>query len=100
MNKTAEKTPAPPHDLILEGRSKLTVTGVKRVLRCDADSAAMETGKGVLHLTGAELNVTSLDLESGEVRLTGRIDALEYTCLLYTSPSPRDGLLSRMPSSA
>ena len=25
---------------------------------------------------------------------------LIYTCLLYTSPSPRDGLLSRMPSSA
>ena len=28
----------------------------------------------------------------------GNLDAL--TCLLYTSPSPRDGLLSRMPSSA
>ena len=26
--------------------------------------------------------------------------ALVKTCLLYTSPSPRDGLLSRMPSSA
>ena len=25
---------------------------------------------------------------------------VSYTCLLYTSPSPRDGLLSRMPSSA
>ena len=25
---------------------------------------------------------------------------LNYRCLLYTSPSPRDGLLSRMPSSA
>ena len=24
----------------------------------------------------------------------------DYFCLLYTSPSPRDGLLSRMPSSA
>ena len=24
----------------------------------------------------------------------------DKTCLLYTSPSPRDGLLSRMPSSA
>ena len=24
----------------------------------------------------------------------------DWTCLLYTSPSPRDGLLSRMPSSA
>ena len=26
--------------------------------------------------------------------------AANCTCLLYTSPSPRDGLLSRMPSSA
>ena len=25
---------------------------------------------------------------------------MKHTCLLYTSPSPRDGLLSRMPSSA
>ena len=29
-----------------------------------------------------------------------RIWAKGYICLLYTSPSPRDGLLSRMPSSA
>ena len=27
-------------------------------------------------------------------------EAMFFTCLLYTSPSPRDGLLSRMPSSA
>ena len=25
---------------------------------------------------------------------------VDFGCLLYTSPSPRDGLLSRMPSSA
>ena len=29
-----------------------------------------------------------------------KFDALLMRCLLYTSPSPRDGLLSRMPSSA
>ena len=29
-----------------------------------------------------------------------KIRALTQDCLLYTSPSPRDGLLSRMPSSA
>ena len=29
-----------------------------------------------------------------------RVAALRLVCLLYTSPSPRDGLLSRMPSSA
>ena len=28
------------------------------------------------------------------------LGAVEVGCLLYTSPSPRDGLLSRMPSSA
>ena len=28
------------------------------------------------------------------------LEALNKICLLYTSPSPRDGLLSRMPSSA
>ena len=32
-------------------------------------------------------------LPDGDIPMTG-------TCLLYTSPSPRDGLLSRMPSSA
>ena len=35
-------------------------------------------------------------------RLFNELKALEAAnpCLLYTSPSPRDGLLSRMPSSA
>ena len=32
----------------------------------------------------------------GYARSTGKVGV----CLLYTSPSPRDGLLSRMPSSA
>ena len=32
--------------------------------------------------------------------ITGDTQAKERNCLLYTSPSPRDGLLSRMPSSA
>ena len=37
----------------------------------------------------------------GEDRLSPlRVLERLYPCLLYTSPSPRDGLLSRMPSSA
>ena len=32
--------------------------------------------------------------------MTGAKRTLDNICLLYTSPSPRDGLLSRMPSSA
>ena len=34
-----------------------------------------------------------------DIRLLPGYD-ISLTCLLYTSPSPRDGLLSRMPSSA
>ena len=30
----------------------------------------------------------------------GEVVVKVHSCLLYTSPSPRDGLLSRMPSSA
>ena len=36
----------------------------------------------------------------GETNDNGVWIPKKYTCLLYTSPSPRDGLLSRMPSSA
>ena len=39
------------------------------------------------------------DISDGEIRIDGQSIAA-CTCLLYTSPSPRDGLLSRMPSSA
>ena len=43
----------------------------------------------------------SVDMETADAILeeAGKITA-SLICLLYTSPSPRDGLLSRMPSSA
>ena len=34
------------------------------------------------------------------IAMSGLTSILTWFCLLYTSPSPRDGLLSRMPSSA
>ena len=37
---------------------------------------------------------------TGTEALRGATYAVAAGCLLYTSPSPRDGLLSRMPSSA
>ena len=42
------------------------------------------------------------EVEQPEVKENPAVRPVEEdkTCLLYTSPSPRDGLLSRMPSSA
>ena len=55
------------------------------------DSGIMQT----LLLLGAIRDVRKGDLSSLKGDWSGDTD-----CLLYTSPSPRDGLLSRMPSSA
>ena len=37
---------------------------------------------------------------AGKTSIFNCISGIYKPCLLYTSPSPRDGLLSRMPSSA
>ena len=64
----------------------------------------------MLRFEGTEISLTELALALEEVivrpyQLTGYLEVdVKYlpvnTCLLYTSPSPRDGATSRMPSSA
>mgnify|MGYP003324423203 CR=1 FL=1 len=43
---------------------------------------------------------SSIDLKVGADFRVFENHKYSHICLLYTSPSPRDGLLSRMPSSA
>ena len=56
----------------------------------------------LLLLTGVVLMVRNLFKAQGLYRgqVTALLIGVFAPCLLYTSPSPRDGLLSRMPSSA
>ena len=53
----------------------------------------------VIAIGGMQLLAT-MDSTVAIVALPKIQDELGLSCLLYTSPSPRDGLLSRMPSSA
>ena len=49
------------------------------------------------------LEESSVDVKTAKAALFPSLSfstGQNVTCLLYTSPSPRDGLLSRMPSSA
>lgn len=87
----AAQTPI-PHNLILEDRARLSATGVTRVLSCDENGASMETGRGRLTVLGRELSVSELSLETGEIRISGRIDQIEYTETLQSS----GGLLRRL----
>ena len=46
------------------------------------------------------VNEENLAPVTKETKIEAKVEAAPTVCLLYTSPSPRDGLLSRMPSSA
>ena len=56
----------------------------------------------ILTMEDASLYAEAVCVENGRILAVGSFDdVMQYkNCLLYTSPSPRDGLLSRMPSSA
>ena len=60
------------------------------------DAAGITTYNKHMHKTKGVGLVRDIFTEKKIKRLKGNIGI----CLLYTSPSPRDGLLSRMPSSA
>ena len=49
---------------------------------------------------GIDASAHKFAVENGTIAVLGNGIAHAYPCLLYTSPSPRDATLSRMPSSA
>ena len=63
----------------------------------DSDSEITQGTLGVQIGSGAVVNIT---IDPTNNTLQGLADAINSTCLLYTSPSPRDTDKSRMPSSA
>ena len=88
----------------------MTATAMGAMLTGDAPSGQMMgdvmQGMGKAEMGEAMANMTGMDV--GTMDKLGMADMAAQTgltpgmvaCLLYTSPSPRDGLLSRMPSSA
>ena|SRR5665647_2837108 len=54
----------------------------------------------IIPIGGTEQSGPHMALGKHNVRVKALAGKIAAFCLLYTSPSPRDGLLSRMPSSA
>ena len=78
-----------------------TVDADEPVVELETDKVNLEVPSPI---SGVLTNINSKDGSVVEVgSLLGSVsenEASSETCLLYTSPSPRDGLLSRIPSSA
>lgn len=79
-----------PHSMRIEERSRATITGVEDVDCFSDEMAVVATSMGTITITGGGLKVERLDLQSGEVALEGRIDALEY------GAARKSGLFSRL----
>ena len=80
------------HRLELEGREKLTVSGVEDVERFDEASIIMSTCAGTLIVTGTDLHIGKLSLDGGELHVDGHIEGINYE----EPAQPRRGMFSRL----
>ena len=80
-----------PHTLRLEERERLHVGGVTDVDSFDEETVKLLTTRGVLTVCGAGLHIEQLQLDTGDLRLAGRVDTL-----VYTSRETRRGKLGKL----
>lgn len=68
-----------PHSVVLEDRRRLTVSGVSDVDSFDEQMIVVFTELGELTVKGADLHISRLSLEMGELAVEGDIASLSYT---------------------
>lgn len=67
------------HKIVVNNRKNSLVTGVADVLSFDLNEILLETEQGMLMVKGTDLHVNRLNLEKGEVDLSGNIDSIAYS---------------------
>ena len=68
-----------PHNVILENRKSLNISGVSDVDSFDEQTVVVYTDLGQLIIRGNSLHVNKLSVESGELTVEGEVDSLTYT---------------------
>ena len=66
------------HKLSLTMRRSCSMTGITDVCSFDEQEIVMDTELGGIILTGEDLHITQLSLETGDVAITGKIDSIKY----------------------
>ena len=84
--------PELPHRVVLEDRSRLTVSGVEEVERFDENTVVLSTAQGGLEIQGEGLHIEKLSLDGGDLQVEGTVTALIYA----GERESRGGLLSRL----
>lgn len=78
MNDKETMQLRPAHNIILENRRMLSLSGVKDVDSFDEQSVVLLTELGELTVKGLKLHISHLDQETGEVSIDGEISELIY----------------------
>ncbi len=81
-----------PHNVIMEDRKMLTLSGVTDVDSFDEENVLVFTDAGELLIKGLNLHINKIDVENGDLVVEGDI----YT-LSYSDQQPqKGGLFSRL----
>lgn len=79
------------HSLELERREKLSLSGVEDVMGFDENMVVLQTGLGRLTVRGERLHIGMIDLDSGRLELSGKVQELSYD-----EPVERGSLWARL----
>ena len=91
MTPTQPNALEAPHQLQLDSRARLHMTGVIEVESFDETTIVLTTTRGTLIVRGENLHLQLLRLDVGEVLVDGTVDSLSYE-----DAAPAGGFFGRL----
>ena len=92
MNKPNTSANERQHNVIMENRSKLMISGVDEVESFEEDNVQLKTVGGDLTLRGSGMKMESYVSEIGDLAITGNVYALVY----INDSSKKSGFFNRL----
>ena len=81
------------HNIIMEARKKLVLSGVIEVESFEEDNVELKTTCGNLTVRGDELKMENYNSETGDLHINGNVYALVYT---NDNSNSKNGFLKRI----
>lgn len=80
-------------NILVEDRNKASITGVEQVESFNDNTIVLKTIKGGMIIKGEGLNVDKLNLDNGNVRISGIINGINY---VEKGSSEKGGLIGKI----
>lgn len=92
--RTRRETPETAHNIILENRNKLTVSGVTEVESFHEEKIVLMTSEGKMTVTGKNMHIKQLHVETGDVLIFGQVDTMAY--MTAQTQDEKNGWLAKL----